>query len=230
MVNSTIRPLAAVMALFLLQCGVDRMDPDAASVRIMFGLDGDHVGRGGGAARDAQGVFDLEEAGIYLMVKAHADDMEPVIEDWPDAEVESVPDQVELTMTVKAGSDRTFEALVLVLDDGGALSAYSGRRTVDELPGGTEYEMDPPLALEEQAPASVEAVLELPAELAVDDVRSVHAVDVELDVRYPAAEFTPVGVDLEVRAAALAPGRSVTWSVLTASAEWVDLEQETSVP
>jgi hypothetical protein len=230
MVKATPRPLVAATALLMLQCGVDRADPDASSVRMTFCLQGDPVGSGGGAARDARGVFDLEEAGIYLMVKAHADDMEPVIEDWPESEVENIPDQVELTMTVTAGRDRTFEALVLVLDDGGVLSTYSGSRTVDELPGGTEYEIDPPLALEEQTPASVDEVLELPAELDVDDVRSVHPVDAELDVRYPEAVFTQVGSDLEVQASALAPGRSVTWSVLTASAEWVDLEQETNVP
>jgi len=230
MVRTTIRTLAVALALVLTQCGVDRLDPDASSVRILFGLDGDLAGRGGGAARDARGVFALEEAGIYLAVTARADDMETVVEDWPESEVESIPDQVELTMTVKAGSDRTFEALVLVLDDAGALWVFSGSRTVDELPGGTQYEMDPPLALDEQTPASVEEVLVLPAGLAVDDVRAVHAVDGALEVRYPAAAFTPLGADLEVTATSLAPGRSVTWSILTADDEWVDLEQETHVP
>jgi hypothetical protein len=230
MVRRSIGPLAVALVLVLPRCGVDRLDHGGATVRIVFGLDGGPVGQGGSAARDARGVFDLEQAGIYLAVTATADDMETVVEDWPDAEVESIPDQVELEMTVEAGSDRTFEALVLVLDDEGVLDVFSGSRTVDELPGGTEWEMDPPLALEERTPVPVEAVLSLPDGLDVDDVGSVHPVDARLDVRYPAAGFTVVGADLEVRAEQVVAGRSVKWSVLTTSAEWVDLERETEVP
>jgi hypothetical protein len=226
MVRTTITLLA--LALALSGCGVDRVD--TSSVRVMFSMDEDLVGRGGGASRDARGVFDLQGAGVYLAVTATGEDMEPVVEDWPETEVETIPAQVELTMTVKAGSDRTFEGLVLVLDDAGALSVYTGSRTVDELPGGAEWEMDPPLALEERATTTLETVLALPDGLDVDDVHSVHPVDAQLDVRYPEAVFSAVGADLEVSVAALPPGRTVGWSVYTSTAEWVDLEQETDVP
>jgi len=228
MVRTTIRFLA--LALALPGCGVDRVDPDTSSVRIVFSVDEELVGRGGSASRDARGVFDLAGAGVYLAVTATAGDMEPVVEDWPESEVVTIPEQVELTMTVKAGRDRTFEGLVLELDDAGALSVYSGSRTVDEIPGGTEWEMDPPLALEERATSSVETVLTLPDGLDVEDVYSVHAVDAQLDVRYPEAAFTAVGAALDVSVDALPPGRTVGWSVYTATAEWVDLEQETDVP
>ena len=230
MVRRSIGPLAMALVLVLSRCGVDRLDHDGAMVRIVFGLDGDPVGHGGGAARDARGVFDLEQAGIYLAVEASADDMETVVEDWPDSEVETIPGRVELEMTVEAGTDRTFEALVLVLDDEGTLGVFSGSRTVDELPGGTVWEMDPPLALEERTPVPVETVLSLPDGLDADDVSSVHPVDADHDVRYPAAAFAVVGADLEVSVDALPPGRTVGWSVYTATAEWVDLEQETEVP
>jgi hypothetical protein len=219
--------LAIAASLVLAHCGVDRLDADSSVVRILLALDAPPSGTGG-AVRDARGRFDLAAVGVFVAVTVDAEDMEePVTADWPDTSLEEIPDQAELTLMLPAGPERTFEGLALVLDASRGLEAYSGTTTQD-LSGGTEMDVD--LELEPLEAASVTETVELPASVEAGNVHTLHPVDVEHEILYPPAVFLPGEGVLEVSSTVLPRGRSVYWTILTASEEWVDTGQETHVP
>jgi hypothetical protein len=217
--------LALLLALPLAGCGVDRSEQSV--VRILLPLDGLPVGAGG-AVRDARGLFDLEQVGVYVVASASAEDIESTITvDWPDEELAEPPAQAELTLLLPAGSGRTIEVLALVVDPTSGLQAHAGS-TTEDLAGGTELTID--LELGPVPTSSVDETLALPDGVDAAEVVALHPVDVEHEVLYPAATFTPLTSSLEASAGPLPSGRSIAWTARTVSGEWVDLEVETVVP
>jgi hypothetical protein len=214
------------MALLACGCGVDRLDADTASLKLMFELDSDGGGSGGDVARDELGLFRLDLVGIYALVTVDADDMDEVRREWPEVPPSSVSGVATMDVLVPAGTDRTIEVTLLVLDEAGDARLYTGSRTLSELPGGQE--IDVLMHLEAGETTEVEETVAL--EPGTAGVVAVHPVDRALMVVLPEAEFVREGDALAVSAGPVPAGRPLTWVVKLASGELVLSSTETEVP
>ena len=160
-------------------------------------------------------IIDLDERPCYVGVQVDADDLvEPVRTAWACDPGEDPGAQVDLSLTVTPGDDRTI-SVVVFLNESGLVTGFAGYSTQSLASGPVDLSLD----VEELPAGSIDGFITG----ASGDVSRVILTDLETGVRLPSLETTASGGGFHFGTDRVPQGRFFSLTIVLAGGQEIEI-------